>query len=648
MGFDPFSGRLTGAGKTGPAGAGVPTGGTAGQVLGKTSSADFDTGWVDQSGGAGGGVIGYGTYSSVPDATSVVLTLTTSAASLLRMVPAVYREVAGASASTTTWDVAPSESGWHAKDHAPAQALTPSATSGEMVTFTLSSGAWPPAIEGYQIVQVAGAGQATVIKVIDAVTVKAKITAAFPNTNPIAAGFWRLGPVQCTTSAPGEAILGSNGAGGNDRHCRFLLLSEAANGSSVFSDAGPFALGITGGAAVHSTSYARFGTSSIHHPATTNAADAMAIADSSVTRLTKAGPWTIDFWRHVSAGATTSGYYAFVQKGQATPGVTGWSIATIFGSSDGMSSSYKFQTWNGASLVDSIGPSASIHLPTNAWHHYAIVNEGAGVIKLYLDGEQKGSGTLGISEITAEGQPIRIGYDKYNGGSHSQYLECLRLSEVARWTGNFTPPTAPYASGERPMGAYHAIISDGDHLDTSAWIAIDGVTVTETAGGGALYYAVSADDRHTWSVYLHGHTPVTRRIASNLASVTGGADGTWHVNTNATYSTETWTPSAINTAYDALAEAMAVGANRMPKALVEALTGSDIPTIGSTLNFAAILRADAPDQDPRFDGATIHYTTTSEWELAAGYQVVPTTTSTVRVRTPSGGGPHTFAVTVLG
>ena len=41
-------------GPAGPAGQGVPTGGTTGQVLAKASSTDYDTEWVDQSGGGGG------------------------------------------------------------------------------------------------------------------------------------------------------------------------------------------------------------------------------------------------------------------------------------------------------------------------------------------------------------------------------------------------------------------------------------------------------------------------------------------------------------------------------------------------------------------------------------------------------------------
>ena len=42
-------------GPAGPAGQGVPTGGTAGQVLAKKTATDYDTEWVDQTGGGGGG-----------------------------------------------------------------------------------------------------------------------------------------------------------------------------------------------------------------------------------------------------------------------------------------------------------------------------------------------------------------------------------------------------------------------------------------------------------------------------------------------------------------------------------------------------------------------------------------------------------------
>lgn len=48
-----------GVGPAGPAGAngqGVPVGGTTAQVLAKLSNTNYDTGWVNQSGGSGGGI----------------------------------------------------------------------------------------------------------------------------------------------------------------------------------------------------------------------------------------------------------------------------------------------------------------------------------------------------------------------------------------------------------------------------------------------------------------------------------------------------------------------------------------------------------------------------------------------------------------
>lgn len=43
-------------GQDGAPGVGVPTGGTSGQVLAKKTGTDFDTEWVNQSGGGGGGI----------------------------------------------------------------------------------------------------------------------------------------------------------------------------------------------------------------------------------------------------------------------------------------------------------------------------------------------------------------------------------------------------------------------------------------------------------------------------------------------------------------------------------------------------------------------------------------------------------------
>lgn len=51
---------------------GVPTGGETGQVLGKLSNSDFDTGWIDQTGG-GGGTDDYNNLRNRPSINNVIL-----------------------------------------------------------------------------------------------------------------------------------------------------------------------------------------------------------------------------------------------------------------------------------------------------------------------------------------------------------------------------------------------------------------------------------------------------------------------------------------------------------------------------------------------------------------------------------------------
>lgn len=54
-------------GNDGADGVGVPVGGTTGQVLAKNSNADYDTEWVDQTGGGGGGVTDHGALTGLSD-----------------------------------------------------------------------------------------------------------------------------------------------------------------------------------------------------------------------------------------------------------------------------------------------------------------------------------------------------------------------------------------------------------------------------------------------------------------------------------------------------------------------------------------------------------------------------------------------------
>jgi hypothetical protein len=91
------------------------------------------------------------------------------------------------------------------------------------------------------------------------------------------------------------------------------------------------------------------------------------------------------------------------------------------------------QTWNPADAT---------------WYHVALVKNGATGYLHFIDGTQIGSTTTDTSTLPNFAADLRVGLVTGSSGSnnyHNGWLEEVRVSKgIARWTGNFTPPTAPY------------------------------------------------------------------------------------------------------------------------------------------------------------------------------------------------------------
>ena len=82
---------------------------------------------------------------------------------------------------------------------------------------------------------------------------------------------------------------------------------------------------------------------------------------------------------------------------------------------------------------------------TFQWHHIALVRS-SGVIKCYLNGTAS-STTLSSSQTTGAAEYIGTARN-YTSGSRlfDGYISNVRFSDIARYTSNFTPSTAPFVS----------------------------------------------------------------------------------------------------------------------------------------------------------------------------------------------------------
>jgi hypothetical protein len=78
------------------------------------------------------------------------------------------------------------------------------------------------------------------------------------------------------------------------------------------------------------------------------------------------------------------------------------------------------------------------------------------------------------------------------------------------------------------------------------------MTADQNAGTGNIYYAISTDDRTTWTVI--DNTDGERDIVRNNA-------GTWQYNSNPAYASETWVNGSTNNELATLSQSME-GASR--------------------------------------------------------------------------------------
>jgi len=152
-----------------------------------------------------------------------------------------------------------------------------------------------------------------------------------------------------------------------------------------------------------------------------------------------------------------------------------------------------------------------------------------------------------------------------------------------------------------PTSQYHiGVTNSNGQIDSQFWTDINSMTADQAAGDGTVHYAVSTDDRTTWSV---------AKASDGVRPIVRDNSGTWQYNSDATYGSTTWTNATTNDEFYALQEALgATSVNRMDKTQLDAVADGSHFTLGDTLDLAIALRQDtASASTPKSDGVSINY-----------------------------------------
>jgi len=226
---------------------------------------------------------------------------------------------------------------------------------------------------------------------------------------------------------------------GIDAYTVLMLHMDGADTSTTFTDksyAGansPHTVTANGNAQID-TAQSKFGGASGLFDGT---GDYLSLADSADWAF-GTGDFTIDIWVRfpslpadtfrysiVSHGTDDNNWYGFELKNDA--GVYAW----------------RFQLVQNAVIVFSVIKTTTLSL--NTWYHVALVRSGNNWY-VFQAGSQVGTTDTHADSIPDFTGLLRIGY-RYAGPQTdlNGWLDELRISKgVARWTSNFTPPTAAY------------------------------------------------------------------------------------------------------------------------------------------------------------------------------------------------------------
>lgn len=221
-----------------------------------------------------------------------------------------------------------------------------------------------------------------------------------------------------------------------------LLKGDDTNGSTNFIDSSNNNLSISRvGNTVISTAQSKFGGSSIYFDGN---GDIISAASSDGLNFGNSD-FTIEMW--VYASPTTNANQKWLFGKRASPYVYGGCLSYL--TYDQPNNRYNiafYSTFSNSTWEIANSNISNAVIPTNTWTHLAFVRSGTD-FSVYVDGV-KYSFATNSGTIPSNSAPFVFGsvadYDSSFATSHySGYLDDIRITKgVARYTANFTPPSA--------------------------------------------------------------------------------------------------------------------------------------------------------------------------------------------------------------
>ena len=212
-----------------------------------------------------------------------------------------------------------------------------------------------------------------------------------------------------------------------DSYTKLLIHSDTSDGSTTFVDSSANAhTVVTNGNPTHSTTQKKFGKTSIHCDDSADGFGAASHADFNLGTL----DWTLDFWWYPTS-IEAENYFLHTTGG--------WSMLCLYYPSN---NGFKIIHNNPSSWQTTVQGGEGT-LSANRWYHIAFVRAN-NYHTIYLNGKIVAGPSQDTRALTNTNTTLSA--SSYMAGNITGYVDEYRLSvDIARWTGEFVPPSAPYS-----------------------------------------------------------------------------------------------------------------------------------------------------------------------------------------------------------
>lgn len=248
-----------------------------------------------------------------------------------------------------------------------------------------------------------------------------------------------------------EGYYGGDLMAGIDEHTLLLLHGENLEDSSQYH------VTITNTGTTVSAAKSRFGGASLYFNGQSRL-NAPAIDFGS-------SDFTVDWWENCDAMTGSSGSRfsdAFVTNSKYGNLLIGWKNMLFMSSN--------FTSWNiiqGGAVMDST---------VGEWVHWAFVRHGT-EFKSYKNGKLFYSATITEPIAYSPQSQLAIGqWKQSNPDAFKGHIDEFRISNIARWTADFTPPDQPYSTDAPETPSDFKCIVSNNKTATLTWKAVSGAT----------------------------------------------------------------------------------------------------------------------------------------------------------------------------